>query len=117
MIRTSLPSFMKFRPLRTCIRRDVLERCRFRSRCCDNDGILHGIIVFKRFDQLSHGRLLLAYGHIDTDDIFFLLVDDRVDSDSRFTGLTVSDDQLPLAAADWNHGVNRFYAGLKRLMD
>ena len=45
-----------------------------------------------------------------------LLVDDRVDRDGRLAGLAVADDQLTLAAADRDHGVDRLDAGLQRLV-
>src|SRR6202012_5831136 len=46
-----------------------------------------------------------------------LLVDDRVDRDRALAGLPVAADQLPLAAADRGHRVDRLDAGLQRLLD
>src|SRR5207244_8596688 len=43
------------------------------------------------------------------------LIDDRVDRDGGFAGLAVADDQLALTAADRDHRVDRFVAGLHRL--
>ncbi|VTR20059.1 Uncharacterised protein [Serratia fonticola] len=34
-----------------------------------------------------------------------------------FTGLTVADHQLTLATTDWDHGVDRFVAGLYWLIN
>ena len=45
-----------------------------------------------------------------------LLVDDRVDRDRGLAGLAVADDELALAAADRDHGVDRLDAGLHRLV-
>ena len=45
-----------------------------------------------------------------------LLVDDRVDRDRGLAGLAVADDELTLAAADRDHGVDRLDAGLHRLV-
>src|SRR5262249_790971 len=42
------------------------------------------------------------------------LVDDRVDRDRRLPGLAIADDQLPLATADRDHGVDRLDARLER---
>lgn len=46
-----------------------------------------------------------------------LLVQDGVEDDGRLAGLTVTDDQLTLATADGNHGVDRLEAGLYWLVD
>ena len=83
----------------------------------DDDGVLHRSVLFQLLHQRGDGGLLLADGHIDTDDVLALLVDDRVDRQSGFTGLTVPDDQLPLSAADGNQRVDRFDTGLERFMD
>ena len=45
------------------------------------------------------------------------LIDDRIDRDGGLTSRTVTDDELTLATADWNHRVDRHDAGLKRLVD
>ena len=45
-----------------------------------------------------------------------LLVDDGVDGDGGLAGLAVADDQLALAAADGDHGVDGLEAGLHRLV-
>ena len=60
---------------------------------------------------------LLADGDVDADDALALLVDDRVERDGGLAGLAVADDQLALAAADRDHGVDRLDAGLQRGID
>src|SRR3954447_13212101 len=55
--------------------------------------------------------------HIDADDALALLIDDRVDRDGGLAGLAVADDQLALAAADRDHGVDRLESRLQRLFD
>src|SRR5690606_18998430 len=62
------------------------------------------------------GRLLLTHGHVDAADAAVLLVDDGVDGQGGLTDLTVTDDQLALATADRDHGVDRLVAGLYRLV-
>src|SRR4029078_4619561 len=52
---------------------------------------------------------------VDTNNVLALLVDDRVDRDGGFAGLSVADDQLTLAAADRHHRVDRLQTGLERL--
>src|SRR5690606_27234378 len=61
-------------------------------------------------------RLLLTDGNVDTLNAFAFLVDDGVDGQSGFTGLTVTDDQLTLATANRYHGVNGFVASFNRLV-
>src|SRR5262249_30244583 len=46
-----------------------------------------------------------------------LLVEHGVEGDGRLAGLTVADDQLTLAAADGDHGVDGLEAGLDGLVD
>ena len=59
------------------------------------------------FDDLGDGGLLLADGDVDADArLCRLLVDDGVDGDGGLAGLAVADDQLALAAADGDHGVD-----------
>src|SRR5699024_6299971 len=68
---------------------------------------------------------LLADGDVDATHLFAgvarvpvgLLVDDRVDTDSRLTGLTVTDEQLTLPATDRSHGVDRLDTGLEGFLD
>src|SRR5438128_5304930 len=43
------------------------------------------------------------------------LTDDCVNRDRRFPGRPVANDQFALAAADWNHRVDRHDSGLDRL--
>ena len=74
----------------------------------------------KTFTNCSDRGALLAYGHINAIKllalvarrIHSLLVQDRVEYDGRFAGLTVADDQLALAAADGDQSINRLDAGL-----
>src|SRR6185437_8646688 len=68
----------------------------------------------------GNGGSLLPDGDIDT--IYrltgfeeFFLIDDGVDSDRRFTRLTVADDQLTLTTANGDHGVDSLDARLQRL--
>ena len=65
--------------------------------------------------DLRDGGGLLADGHIDADHVLALLVQDGVHSQGGLAGLTVADDQLTLAAADGEHGVDGQNTGLQRL--
>src|SRR5690606_9823331 len=73
------------------------------------------------FFQLAHhvgdGRLLLTDSHVDAADAAVFLVDDGVDCQGSLTDLTVTDDQLALATAYRDHGIDRLVTGLNRLVD
>ena len=73
--------------------------------------------VRQDLDDLRNGRLLLANRHIDANDISPFLIDDCVESKGSLSGLAVPNDEFALAAANGNHGVNRFQSGLHRLFD
>ena len=53
-------------------------------------------------------------GYIDTNNACALLIDDGVQTDRGLAGLTVTDDQLTLTAANRDHGVDRLDTGLER---
>ena len=101
-----------------------LHRRRIGSGGRDNDGILQRALFFQRLHQLGDGGTLLTNGDIDAikllrfiiTGIDGLLVDDGVHDNGGLAGLAVTDDQLALATANWDQGVNRLDAGLHRLM-
>ena len=97
-----------------CIRRDILQRRRLGCGRGDDAGIIHRTVLRKRLGYLRDGRTLLADRDVDTDNARALLVDDGVQADRGLAGLAVTDDQLALAAADRDHGVDRLDAGLER---
>jgi hypothetical protein len=72
-------------------------------------------VLFEYLDNLGDGRLLLADGDVDADDVLALLVDDGIERDGGLACLAVADDQFALSAADRRHGVDRLEAGLQRL--
>ena len=98
----------------TGIGRDILQRCRLTGGSGYQDRIVHGTIFCQCIYDLGNRRGLLTDGHIHTDHIFALLVNDGVCSNGCLTGLTVTDDQLTLSAADGEHGVNGQNTGLQR---
>jgi len=105
------------------IRREILERCRLRSGCGNDDRIFHRALLFECADDLRNGRTLLADGDVDAIQLLrfvgalvdFLLVDEGVDGDGGLAGLTVTDDQFALATANWDECVECLEAGLHRL--
>ena len=96
------------------IRSQVLERRAVRSRSGYYDGIRHSTIFFQCPYDTGNGRCFLADSDIDANNTAILLVNNRIDGNSRLTGTTVTDDQFTLATADWDHGVNRLEACLQR---
>ena len=52
--------------------------------------------------------------HIDTDNIFSLLVQNGVQGNRCLSSLPVADDQFSLASSYWKHGINRQQAGFHR---
>ncbi len=83
-------------------------------------GVGHGTVLLQHLHGTGHGGTLLADGHIDAVHglarvVEFLLVDDGVDGHRALAGLAVTDNELALAAADGNHGIDGLDAGLQRL--
>src|SRR5690606_29210784 len=98
-------------------RSQELQGSGFRSRGGNHDGVGQGAGFFQLAHHVGDGRLLLTDSHVDAADAAVFLVDDGVDCQGSLTDLTVTDDQLALATADRNHGVNRLVASLYRLVD
>ena len=96
-------------------RRDVLQRCGRGCRSGDNDRVLHGAMLLEGLAHVSNRGGLLADGDIDADHALAALVEDSVDGDGGLTGLTVTDDELTLTAANRHHGVDSEQTGLNRL--
>ena len=98
----------------------VLECSRIGSIGSHNDGVFHGVVFFKRIHYTGHSGAFLSDSYINTvNRITFVkistLIDNRIDSNTRFAGLAVANDELALPASDRYHGVNGFQTGLKRL--
>ncbi len=73
-------------------------------------------MLFQLANHVGDGRLLLTDGNVDATDAAVLLVDDCIDSQGGLADLTVTDDQLALATAYRDHGVDRLVASLNRLV-
>ena len=98
------------------IGRHVLQRSGHRSGGVDHDRVVHGAALGETLHNTGHGRGLLADRDVDADHIAALLVDDRIDRDSRLAGTAVADDQLALASSDRDHAVDSLDARLQRLL-
>ena len=93
---------------------DVLHRRQFGSGGGYHNGIIHSAAYGKIADDLRHSGALLADGHINTQHILALLVQDGVGGNGGLAGLPVADDQFSLAAANGDHGIDGFDTGLQR---
>merc|ERR1719402_1281271 len=102
---------------------EVLQGSSIRGSGRDNDGVLHGVSVSEPLHNLCDGGPLLADSNVDTVELLLsvvsvvesLLVDDGINGDSSFASLSVTNDQLTLATANWHKGVNSLDASLHRL--
>ena len=109
---------------RAGVRGKVLEAGGVGCRSGHDRGVFHGACVLKGTLHRSDGGTLLADGDVDATHLLVdiarfpvgLLVDDGVDGQSGFTGLAVTNDQLALATADGDHGVNCLDTGLHGLV-
>src|SRR3989344_4241789 len=93
-----------------------LHRGRGRIHPWCNRSTVPGIAAQELANHVGDGRLFLTDGYVDAENAAVLLVDDRVDRQSGFTDLTVTDDQLTLATADRDHGIDSLVASLYRLV-
>ena len=88
----------------------------------DDNRVVHRTLRAERLHDVGHGGTLLSDRHIDAIDripglVVGALVDDRVDGYGGLAGLTVADDEFPLATANRDHRVDRHDSGLERLGD
>ena len=60
-------------------------------------------MLIERTHDVFDRRSLLTHRDINTGDSLTFLIDDRVDRDGSFTGLTVANDQFSLTTTDRHH--------------
>ena len=101
----------------TGIRCQILQRCTVSSRSSYHDGVFHSTGLFQRFYHTGNGGGFLTDSYINTDTILVMLVENGINSDSRFTDTTVTDDKFALATADRNEGVDSLQTSLQRLLN
>src|ERR1700732_456043 len=99
------------------IRRDELQRGRFRRGRRDHGGVFHRAMTVELVDHLGNGRALLPDRDVKALHVLAALVDDGVERDRGLAGLAVADDQLALSAPDLQHRVDRLDSSLERLLD
>ena len=104
----------KFAHSRSGIGSDKLQGCGITGIGGNHNGVIHGAMILKGFNNFSHRRCPLTNSYVDTDDIFTLLIDDGIQGQCRFAGLAIANDQLALSATDGNHGIDGLQPGCKR---
>ena len=93
-----------------------MHRSRIRGSRLNDNRVVHGAEVLQRFHNLRYRGCLLTDGNVDADYVLTLLIYDCVNCNCCLTCLPITDYQFPLAATDGDHRINRFKAGLERLL-
>lgn len=104
---------------------EVLHGVRVGCGGDDDDCVFEGVVFAESFNDTGDVGHFLTDGDIDAVDLVFFiavliqlgLVDDGVDADGGFSGLSVADDEFPLASTDGDHGVNGLDSGLEGFGD
>ena len=68
-----------------------------------DDRVVERSVVVQGLGELDDRRHPLADRHVDADQVFVLVVDDRVEGDRGLAGLAIADDQLALPAPNRDH--------------
>ena len=99
----------------TGIRSQVLHGGRIRSSGSHNDCVFQCAVLFELANNVIDSGCFLTNSHINASNVFAFLVDDGINSNSGFTSLTVTNNQLTLTTTNGYHGVNRLDTGLQWL--
>ena len=94
---------------------DELEWRRLRGGGGHDDGVFHRAFLGQTVHHLCDGGTFLAYGDVDAGDVAALLIQDRINRDSRLAGLAIANNQLTLAATNRDQRINRLQSGLHGL--
>jgi hypothetical protein len=90
----------------------------------DDDRVFQSAAFFEHLDELGNGRTLLADCDVDAVELLalviacvhWLLVEERVENDRGLAGLTVTNDELALAAANRDQRIDCLQASRHRLV-
>ncbi len=85
---------------------EILQGSRIAGSGNHYGGIGHCSGFRQQIDNACHGGCLLSDGYINAQHPRILLVQYRIYADGCLPGLTVSDNQFPLAPTDGYHGIN-----------
>ena len=100
----------------TGVRCQILQRRTISSRSSNDDGVFHSAMLCQRVYHTGYSRRLLADGYIYAYAVLALLIDNRINGNSRLTSTTVADDELALAASNRYQSIDGFDTSLQRLM-
>ncbi len=96
---------------------DEVERSRLGCGRGDDDRVRHRAVLLEGRRDPCDRRGVLTDGDVDADQVFALLVDDRVEEDRGLAGEPVADDQLTLATPERDHRVDRLDPRLDGAVD
>jgi hypothetical protein len=90
----------------------------------NDDAVFQAIGLLENVNELADGGLLLANSDVDAVELlalitFFVespLVEDGIEGDGGFTGLSITNDQLTLTTTDWDQGIDGFQTRLHRFV-
>ena len=79
----------------------------------DDDAVRHGLLLVELPDELGDGGSLLSNSNVDARKGLGLglLVNNGVNSEGGLSGLAIADDELTLATADGDEGIDGLEAG------
>ena len=103
----------------TGVRRQVKQGGRVGRAGCDDNRLVHHAFFFQSVDQPGNLRQFLTDRHINVHHASLLtgLVNHRINSNCRFTSLTVTDNKLTLTTTDREHRINRHNTGHQRFVN
>src|SRR5690606_39122825 len=94
---------------------DVLHGSGLGSRGSHDNRVFQSAMLFELAHNVGDRGSLLTNCDVHASDVLVRLSDDGVDGSGGLAGLTVTNDQLTLAATDRHHGVDSLGTGLQRL--
>src|SRR5574344_1032610 len=100
----------------------ILKSSRIGGRGGNNGGIVHGTLLLEYLNDGRYRGGFLANRNVNTIDrvasfVVGTLIDDRIDGDGRLSCLAVTNNQLALATANGNHGIDGLQSCLQRFFD
>lgn len=106
-------------------RSEVLEGGSLGSGGGNNDGVFHGVVLLQSLNELSDSGTLLSDSNVDTVELLVLvlavipslLVEDGVNGNGGFAGLTITNDEFTLTTTNGHHGVDGLETGHHGLVD
>jgi len=83
----------------------------------DDDAVLVGVVLLEHLHEIGDVGPLLPARDVDAKNVGVLLVEDGIEGDGRLARLPVADDELALAAADGDEGVDALEARHEGFVD